>query len=444
MKRGMQWQWVALALVCAVFLSAVWAPGVFAWREKTQEQRRLKRDGRRIALVIGNGAYRYARRLPNPANDARAMAQALREAGFEVLGPGGAGYVDLDQKAMLRAVREFGQELQKSGGVGLLYFAGHGVQANETNYLIPIDADPDDETELKYQALDLKDALNQFVGNQLNLVILDACRDNPFKRSFQRTRGGGGDGLRAVEAPSGTLIAYATAPGKTASDGSGANGLYTQELLTAMRTKGLPVEQVFKRVRVAVEERSRGAQTPWENSSLKGDFYFVEDEVPAPTVTREIPRGKLVVTAGAAGMEIVVDGKSQGRSEAKGEKFRLDGLVAGRSVEVIGRMKGREPAVKRVTVEANRETQVELQIELPASVTNAAGMEFALIPAGSFMMGSTEADEKRWNAFLDKYKQKRDMSDERLARRVTLGAAYYLGKYEVTQRQWRYSLPQIK
>jgi formylglycine-generating enzyme required for sulfatase activity len=429
-------------------------------RQMTRDQEAPAGENR-VALVIGNAAYRNARKLDNPVNDARAMAKALRECGFDVLGPNGEGYVDLDQRQMIRAVKEFGQRLQANPGVGLFYFAGHGVEANETNYLIPVDADPTDETDLKYQGLDIKDALDQFIGNRLNIVILDACRDNPFARSFKRSRGGGGDGLKKVEAPTGTLIAYATAPRQTASDGTGVNGLYTEQLLEAIRIKGLPIEQVFKRVRIRVQANSKGAQIPWENSSLNGDFYFIPEgsgatasapppvaDDPAPKVTREKQFGTLVVTSAQVGVEILIDGKSQGVSESRGEKFKVEKLVAGRTVEITARLKGRDPVVKRVEIEPNREVQIGVEFELPSVLSNAAGIEFVRVPKGSFVMGSEQADQDRWTKdVFAKFNRTANFLRERPSHRVTISRDFYVGKFEVTQKQWRYvaeKLPKVK
>lgn len=387
------------------------------------------------------------------------MARVLRGVDFEVLGPGGEGYVNLNQRGMIAAIKEFGRRLLVNPGVGLFYFVGHGIEANDTNYLIPTDAAPDDETDLQYQALDLKTVFDRFDGNRLNVVILDACRDNPFGKGVTLARGGG-KGLKRVDAPTGTFVAYATAPRRTASDGKSGNGLYTEQLLEAIRVPGLTLEQVFKRVRVRVQEKSGGSQVPWENSSLNGDFYFlagesggdIADRTPVqpdspPTVKRERQFGTLVVTAPMAGIEILIDGKSQGISESKGEKFRVEGLTAGRTVEVRGRLKGRESAPKRIEVEPNQDVPVGLTFEWAKTFTDAAGIEFVLIPQGSFVMGSEQADNDRWKSYLTKYKQTLDLSQERPSRRVTLTHDFYLGKYEVTQRQWRYvaeNLPKVK
>jgi len=215
---------------------------------------------RRVALVIGNSAYKDAP-LINPGNDARAVSQALRESGFTVM-----ERRNLNQAALRRAIREFGDELIK-GGVGVFFYAGHGMQVRGRNYLIPVGHDIRREDEVADQSVDVGLVLEKMgtARNALNILILDACRNNPF---------GGPGGLAPLDAPAGTLIAFATAPGQVADDGSGDNGLYTKHLVSYMREPGLKVEDVFKRVRSAVRQESAGKQTSWENTSLEVDFYF--------------------------------------------------------------------------------------------------------------------------------------------------------------------------
>jgi uncharacterized caspase-like protein len=220
----------------------------------------------RLALVIGNSAYK-AGPLTNPVNDARAMAVKLQQLGFTVIKK-----EDASLEEMMSSVRDFGSQLA-NGGVGLFYYAGHGVQSRGANYLIPVDSDIRSEDELATRAYNANEVLEKMdtAKNRINMVILDACRDNPFARSFRS----GSRGLAGMDqAPSGTLVAYATSPGATASDGVGANGLYTEQLLQEMSVQGAKLEEVFKRVRVSVKERSEGKQLPWEMSSVTGDFYF--------------------------------------------------------------------------------------------------------------------------------------------------------------------------
>jgi hypothetical protein len=221
-------------------------------------------SGPRVALVIGNAGYRTMP-LSNPLNDARAVADALGQLGFKVINVQNAS-----QKQMFEAVRQFGDALH--GGVGLFYYAGHGVQVKGRNFLIPVDAVIEREDEVPYKAFDVGLVLEKMEAakNPLNIVILDACRNNPFARGSRSAT----TGLAQMEAPTGSIVAFATAPGAEAADGSGANGLYTSYLLKYMATPGLKVEDVFKRTRVAVKQDSSGRQIPWESTSLEGDFYF--------------------------------------------------------------------------------------------------------------------------------------------------------------------------
>jgi formylglycine-generating enzyme required for sulfatase activity len=222
----------------------------------------------RIALVIGNSDY-VSGPLPNPANDAKMIGETLSNLGFEVIARRNA-----DQNTMKRAIQEFGSRLEKAGpgAVGLFYYAGHGVQLNGRNYLIPTTAQIDREGDVEIEAVSADWVIEQmrYARNRLNIVILDACRNNPFTRSMRSVD----HGLATMDAPAGILIAYSTAPGAVAADGSGRNSPYTEALSQAMRDLHEPVEQVFKRVRVGVMGATSGKQVPWESSSLTGDFYF--------------------------------------------------------------------------------------------------------------------------------------------------------------------------
>ncbi len=217
----------------------------------------------RIALVIGNSQYPGAT-LKNPVNDAHDMAQALRRLGFAVIEK-----VDVTQKEMNRAISQFGEKL-RTDSVAIFYYAGHGMQIKGKNYLIPVDAQIGSEASARAETVDIDTVMDQLAVSSLNIVILDACRNNPFERRF-RSAGGG---LAQMDAPKGTLIAYATAPGKTAADGDGRNGLYTRELLKLIQAPGVPIENVFKKVRANVALATGDNQIPWEASSLTGDFYF--------------------------------------------------------------------------------------------------------------------------------------------------------------------------
>ncbi len=235
----------------------------------------------RVALIIGNAAYPATAALRNPVNDATAIAEKLRTLGFQV-----ALLTNVKQREMTRAVSQFGQDL-RPGSVALFYYAGHGMQVRGRNFLIPVDAEIASEASARSESVDLDLVLEQLGPARLSLVILDACRNNPFENRF---RGGRGSGLAQIDAPKGTLLAYATAPGKVASDGEGAHGLYTSELLKAMDLKGIKVEEAFKIVRVNVIKATASEQIPWESSSLTGDYYFrpVDKAAEATKSAREV------------------------------------------------------------------------------------------------------------------------------------------------------------
>ena len=230
----------------------------------------------RHALVIGNANYQSSP-LRNPLNDARDMAAALEGLGFEV-----HSLLDADVSSMEQAILDFGDRL-RDGGVGLFYYAGHGVQAQGSNYLIPLQANISREIQLKRKAIDaglVLDAMGA-ANNGLNIVILDACRDNPYANSFRNTT----RGLARMDSPKGSLIAYATAPGDVAADGEGRNGVFTKHLLEQMQKPGVQVEQVFKQVTQAVHAETRQRQTPFMTSSLLGDFYFKPASAAASATT---------------------------------------------------------------------------------------------------------------------------------------------------------------
>lgn len=271
-------------LLISVFLSISLATAVCAQDRGIVARRSIDsnlRSEQRVALVIGNGAYE-ATPLRNPVNDARAMAATLGGLGFEVI-----ERENLTQKDMKREIQAFGQKLLK-GGVGLFYYAGHGVQVNGRNYLIPVGASIEHEKQVEYEAVDAGAVMSEmdYARNRLNIVILDACRDNPFARSFRSVS----QGLASISAPTGALIAYATAPGSVASDGPGEHGLYTGELIKAIQTPGLRIEDVFKHVRAAVRENTEGKQIPWESSSLEGDFYFKQPAAQAESPPTTLPQ----------------------------------------------------------------------------------------------------------------------------------------------------------
>lgn len=220
---------------------------------------------KRIALVVGNAAYK-THPLKNPRNDADDMSQTLKGANFTVI-----DLRDATLSQMRYAVRQFGDKLLEND-IGLVYYSGHGVEVKGRNYFIPVNADIEREDEIADQGLDVSLILEKMTtaGKGVNILVVDACRDDPFGRSFRSAS----KGLVTMDAPRGTIIAYSTSPGRVASDGEGRNSPYTRALVKAMQTPNRPIEQVFKEVRRAVQEETKNQQTPWENTSLSGDFYF--------------------------------------------------------------------------------------------------------------------------------------------------------------------------
>ena len=224
----------------------------------------------RLALVIGNGDY-SASPLKNPLNDAKAMATRLRASGFEVIEK-----VNLNRTQMRQAFRDYGDKLKKVD-VGLFYYAGHGAQVEGVNYLIPLGANIAREDEISDQGLSLNALLQKIksASNALNMVVLDACRDNPFGSAL--TRGSASRGLARVNAPGGTIVIYAAAPGQTSSDGDGENGLFTSHFLAQMQVPGLELGHILRNTGRAVYAQSKQKQEPHvERSLLAGEFYFIQ------------------------------------------------------------------------------------------------------------------------------------------------------------------------
>jgi len=226
----------------------------------------------RVALVIGQSNYRAVVALPNPANDAKAMSQLLGDAGFEVTNAS-----DLSQNEMREKVGDFAAKVAAKGPdtVALVFYAGHGLQIDGENFLVPVDVDPKRETDIPLQAIRLNDVLNTLtsVPSKTRILLLDACRNNPFP-AINRTAG---HGLAIVDAKTGapgTFMSFSTSPGAEAEDGNGVDSPYTVALLSAAKQPGLSIEDTFKRVRVSVNKVTEGRQTPWDSSSLTDDFRF--------------------------------------------------------------------------------------------------------------------------------------------------------------------------
>ena len=375
----------------------------------------------RIALVIGNGGYETAP-LKNPVNDARLMAATLRGAGFEVI-----ERLDADQKAMKRAIQEFGERLEQAGqdGVGLFYFSGHGVQVGGVNYLIPIDTSINRESDVDIEAVSANAVLGtmEFARNRLNIVILDACRNNPYARSFRSaTRG-----LARMDAPRGTLVAYATAPGGVAFDGEGANSPYTSALVQAMQAPGLKVEEVFKQVRLSVMAETGEQQVPWEGSSLTGDFYFNPGAAAAaPAVASPAAAAPDTFRVDPMAVELMFweSIKDSGNPADFEEYLRQfpEGRFAGLA---RNRIQGLERQQTALVVPAKPAFEVEAMALKRGDVFKDCPEcpEMVVVSAGGFTMGSPPDEAGRDD-------------DEGPRHWVNIARPFALGKYEVTKAEF--------
>lgn len=254
----------------------------------------------RIALVIGNSAYEGASKLPNPVNDARAVAKALSNLKFDV-----TEALDLGDEALRAAIRKYYSQLTSGDKVGFFYFAGHAIQINGNNYLIPVDVSFEDANEVLAKGYDIRELLNALSNNRnnMNVIVLDSCRNNPFasmdtgdlsrgielyaqpsletstleRKTLQGDTSVSTDpGLGRMDAPINTLIAYSTKPGFVALDGNDRNSPYTRALVKMMQQEGVHISQVFADVRKEVYQRTKGKQMPWESSSLTDSFVFKE------------------------------------------------------------------------------------------------------------------------------------------------------------------------
>ena len=269
----------------------------------------------RIALVIGQSNYRAVVPLPNPANDAKAMSQLLADSGFEVLTA-----ADLSQNEMRAKVGDFAAKVAVKGPdtVALVFYAGHGLQIDGENFLVPVDVDPKRETDIPLQAVRLNDILNTLaaVPSKTRILLLDACRNNPFP-DINKTAGRGLAIVDAKTGAPGTFMSFSTSPGAEAEDGGGANSPYTSALLAAAKEPGLSIEDTFKRVRVAVNKATEGRQTPWDSSSLTDDFRFVGPAAAGPKLASarksvdEWKRDLKGKSAEAANELIVADGTDE-------------------------------------------------------------------------------------------------------------------------------------
>jgi formylglycine-generating enzyme required for sulfatase activity len=441
---GLGWFVVLGLLLAAAPLLGTGAPATAAGSD-------VARAEKRVALVIGNAEYHRTSPLRNPVNDARAMARALRETGFTVLYHENATFRDMG-----RAIRDLGSQL-RDADVGLLYYAGHGVQVQGRNYLLPVDAAIEHEEEVRFEAVDLAWALQTMASGKtrVQIVILDACRNNPYPGTVR----GVTQGLTEVRAPSGMLIAFAAAPGSVASDGDGPNGLYTGELVKAITSPGLRIEDVFKRVRQNVLAQTGGRQEPTEISSLLGDFVFAAPPAvaatpaagpgtaPPPLQVREEARpaqGSLAVTSTVPGVEVSLGGQPIGVTKPSVALVVPD--VPAGTVRLEGRKPGHRDWAREVRIDPDARVDVLIEIEPSVPQPGAAddGADMVRVPAGEFWMGSAPpelsevcasvlVDPSPWD---DAPECESNFAAESPRHRVWLDA-FRIDRHEVTNAQYR-------
>jgi Caspase domain len=281
---------------------------------------------KRIALIVGNSAYQNVTRLDNPRNDATLMAETLSSLGFVLIG--GRAQLDLDKAALDADVQSFGQQIQ-GAEVALFYYAGHGVQVNGSNYLVPVGANPTREADVDFQMVDVNLVLRQMQGSgtRLNMVVLDACRNNPFSARGLRSADGG---LAQMRAPEGTLISYATQPGSVAQDGSDGHSPYTKALATTIKQGGLDIFQTFNQVGLAVKRQTGGSQQPWVSSSpIDGAFYFAAPVAAEPKIGTAPEPPRVDPTPPASGLAQQASREAeQPRGNSDGGRSNFDGTWA--------------------------------------------------------------------------------------------------------------------
>ena len=358
----------------------------------------------RVALVVGNSTYKSAP-LRNPTNDAKDMAAKLKGMGFTVIERS-----NLTVKQIGSTLREFRAKLTP-GSVALVFYAGHGVQIKGENYLPAVDADISSEEDVPTQSLAMRQIMDVLgdAKTRLNLVFLDACRNNPYARSFRSAS----DGLNRVNAPSGTLISFATRPGSVAADGTGRNGLYTGALLEQMNNQNQPIEQILKKVVSQVKAASKSQQEPWMEGSIEGEFCFGE-------CGKQVAQS--VVSDDRVFWESVKDSRDENEVKAYLEQFPR-GIFAG-----IAR--ARVAALEKVErqVEISKPTQLSTPVEASLATTSNKNSMYKdcddcplMIPiaSGIFTMGT----------------QRGNVETTRPEHMVNV-SQFSIGKTEITQKQW--------
>ncbi|WP_439815372.1 caspase family protein [Zavarzinia sp. CC-PAN008] len=377
--------------ILGLFLAATLAMAVHAapaWAEK------------RVALVIGNSTYGSLGNLPNPVNDAKLIERTLKGLGFTV-----TTVTDADQRAMKRAILQFGESLRMAGQdtVGLFFYAGHGIQVRGENYLIPAKAQLQSEADVEVEAVNAAWVLAQmeYAGNRVNIVVLDACRNNPLP---QRSVRSSGTGLARMDAPRGSLVAYSTAPGGVAVDGAQNNSPYASALAREMQVPGASLEDVFRKTRISVLQATGQQQVPWESSSLTADFFFNAQTVvvvpPTPAVpstpdpqielafwnaikdstnpadfdayVTQFPRGNFVALA-----KVRRDQLGRGGSQAARPVVSSQGQAAQQAAAAEAERRRQEMATREQEVQRQQQALEEARVALAEQQADAAAQQAA-------------------------------------------------------------------
>lgn len=362
------------------------------------------RTSRRLALVIGNDAYRE-NPLHNGVNDALAMKTALEESGFSV-----QMALNTTQEQLETAIDEFTGSVNP-GDIALFFYAGHGMQISDQNYLIPVDFRARTAVDAKYKSYPAERVQENLeaAGTSMQIIVLDACRNNPY-RSWR----GGSDGLAAMQAGRGTYIAFATSPGRTAADeGNGRNGLFTGELISVVREPGLTIDEVFNRVRDQVSRKSGGQQLPWSTSSLIGGFYFkaaIESSASIPTVTLSHDlTGERELTF----WNSIKDENDPSMFEEYLRRYP-NGDFTFLATAKLNRLHAVAAPSPRVESPASRAGEIRV----------VEGMPYVWIPPGKFIMGCSRGDTECFD-------------DEGPVHEVTISKGFWLAQTPVTVGAWR-------
>ena len=386
----------------------------------------------KVALVIGNAAYKSSP-LRNPENDAKDFAKSLKGFGFTVI-----ERTNLTTKQIGPMLREFRSKLVP-GSVAVVFYAGHGVQIKGENYLPTVDADIHGEEDVPQQSLSTRQLMDVLAesGTRMNLVFLDACRNNPYSRRFRSTT----RGLSRENAPSGTLMSFATRPGSEAADGDGRNGLYTSVLLQQLKLADQPIEQVLKKVVAGVKQASNGQQEPWIEGSIEGDFCFAEcggssnarldadDE--AWTITQK--SNSLVA------YQAYIANFPSGRYKAAAQ-VALSVLKGGGNTPTNGAATEERDAPSPVPTAEPKPAPTVLPKPLPQANQTIKDCpecpELVVVPPGSFWMGSNPSEED-WMKTQFSHWSKSEYDMEWPKRWVTVSYSLAVGKYPVTQSEWQ-------